>query len=571
MDPLIRGLFKQFRESNGLEAMREDDAFELFSASLLLRDDLLDQVELTDLLMDQSTPGVDVVLLEVNGQIVSSAEEAEELCAARNVLEVSLHALQAKTSTSIESPQILNMGDVIKSLFDGSVPGGYPKLQGIAEALAIIFANHAGKLKERPSVSAFFATTANDAAVSDSTVQARKSTVERDLRERPYLGDVSIAICGATRLYDASRKKSNANEADILLEKSVNLPKMPDIDQAILGVVSVEQLLKLVQNDDGSLDERVFYDNVRGFKGADNDVNAQIAETLASSDRALLPVLNNGVTVVATSYAPKPGDAVTLSGYQIVNGCQTSHCIHLAEEILGDSRSEVFVPIRLVVTENKDVASRIIRATNSQTAVNDSDLIALTEFQKQLEEYYQQDQLRSGLTYERRSGQFYSKDVTRTRVVTISEQMRAIAATFLDLPHLAARYPQHLYNEVGTTIFEAGHRYSPYVASAYAAYRLESAFRTSLEAEYKPLRYHILMAHKYELFRGRSAQMNSRDVDGQSQALVDSLRGNDYVVKFRAVAQRVKSAAGGDIPTADRLKRSPFTSELITSFMRNGN
>ncbi|KQX72669.1 AIPR family protein [Aeromicrobium sp. Root472D3] len=568
MDPLIRGLFKQFREGQGLEQMREDDAFELFAASLLLRDDLLDQVELSDLLMDKSTPGVDVVLLEVNGQIVSGANEAKDLCADRASIEVSLHVLQAKTSTSIDSAQILNMGDVVKRLCSGSSPFDYPKLQGVSEALGTIFEDYAGKLKERPSVHLRFVTSANDVAVMDDNVQARAQTVERELSGLAFLGDVSVVVCGATRLYDASRTKSNANEADIVLEKSVNLPKMPDIDQAILGVVSIDQLLKLVQNDDGSLDERVFYDNVRGFKGEDNDVNAQIFKTLESSDRALLPVLNNGVTVVATSYSPKPGDAVTLTGYQIVNGCQTSHCIHLAESAIGEARSEVFVPIRLVVTENKDVASRIIRATNSQTAVNDSDLVALTEFQKKLEEYYQQDQLRSGLTYERRSGQFYSKDVTRTRVVTISEQMRALAATFLDLPHLAARYPQHLYDEVGRTIFEAGHRFAPYVASAYAAYRLESAFRTNLESEYKPLRYHILMAYRYQLFGGRSAPLNSGKIDTESQALVDSLRTNDYVSKFRTTAETVLATAQGQTPSADRLKRSPFTTELVGDLVR---
>ena len=32
--------------------------------------------------------------------------------------------------------------------------------------------------------------------------------------------------------------------------------------------------------------------------------------TLASEDRNLLPVLNNGVTVVASTYSPKPGDTV---------------------------------------------------------------------------------------------------------------------------------------------------------------------------------------------------------------------------------------------------------------------
>jgi hypothetical protein len=67
------------------------------------------------------------------------------------------------------------------------------------------------------------------------------------------------------------------------------------------------------------------------------------------------------------------------------------------------------------------------------------------------------------LTYERRSGQFYGKNVTKTRVVTINDQMRAVSAVFLDTPHAAARYPRSLYNQVGNEIFRDDHKFLPYL------------------------------------------------------------------------------------------------------------
>lgn len=51
MNPLIRGLFNRFKDAEEL-ALSEADAFELFVASLVLGDDLLSQVEITDLLLD---------------------------------------------------------------------------------------------------------------------------------------------------------------------------------------------------------------------------------------------------------------------------------------------------------------------------------------------------------------------------------------------------------------------------------------------------------------------------------------------------------------------------------------
>ncbi|UGT69875.1 AIPR family protein [Nocardia gipuzkoensis] len=569
MDPLIKGLFKEFRETQELLDMRESDAFELFVATLLLRDDLLDQIDMTDLLLDPGTIGIDLALLEVNGELVAGPTEVSAVCDSKRSLEVTLTLMQVKTSTSVNTSEILNFGDAIKKVLSNEVPAQHPKLSAISEALFAIYDGYASRLKDRPRVNLAYVTTANDDALSDSMVQDRVATVQKEVRSLSYVGELVFEVYGAASMYEASRRKLHANESDIVLEKAVNLPQMPGINQAILGVISVRELLKLIENENGSLNERVFYDNVRGFKGEENAVNQQIIETLGSPSRSLLPVLNNGVTVVARSYAPKPGDAVSLTGYQVVNGCQTSHCIFLAKEQLAAVADSVFVPMRLVVTDDEDVATRIIRATNSQTAVNDSDLIALTKFQKRLEDFYSQDPMNAGLTYERRAGQFYYRDVTRTRIVTISEQMRAVAATFLDLPHLAARYPAHLYAEVGDSIFDDSHRLAPYLASAFAAYRLETAFRTTLEPEFKPIRYHILTAYKYDLFGGNSASLNKRSIDDQSQQIVDTLRQPDYVAIFRETAHKIIRSAGGQLPTADRLKRQPFTQEMISHFMRD--
>ena len=331
--------------------------------------------------------------------------------------------------------------------------------------------------------------------------------------------------------------------------------------------MAVSELLKLVETEEGLLDEKVFYDNVRGFKGHDNRVNAEIIKTLESSERNLLTVLNNGVTVVAATYAPKPGDSVSLASFQVVNGCQTSHCLYLAKEALGDEAATVFVPIRIVVTEDEEVATRIIQATNSQTEVGANDLVALTKFQKQLEDFYRIDEAEVKLSYERRSGQFFSVDVTKTRVVTISDQMRAISALFLDSPHAAARYTQRLYDDVGDTIFRDDHRLLPYQASAFAAYRLENAFRTGLDPKYKPVRYHILMVFKYQLLTSRSSPLASSAADSEARRIIAALKSPDHLNLFRRAAEAIVEVGGGVVPTSDRLKRQGFTQELIRALL----
>ncbi|MBV9483393.1 MAG: AIPR family protein [Acidobacteria bacterium] len=480
---------------------------------------------------------------------------------------MSLHFIQAKQSSSISSADILSFGDTVRKFLNNAGFEGCTRIGALAAALRYVFDKHATSLKVSPYATLHFVTTAPKAATIDPTVLDRTNTIVHHITDLGFIGKVSVKIFGADDLHESWVRKNHANEVEIQLEKQVNLPKMPGVDQAILGIVSVAELLKLTQSSDGSLDERVFYDNVRGFKGESNPVNRKIMNTLRSAERELLPVLNNGVTVVAASYSPKPGDSVAISGFQVVNGCQTSHCLYLSRESLGDAITSVHVPLKLVVTSNEDVTTRIIEATNSQTEVQENDLVALTKFQKRLEDFYKLDPLDIKLTYERRSGQFYGKNVIKTRVVTINDQMRAVSAVFLDNPHAAARYPRSLYSQVGNSIFRDDHIFLPYLAAAFAAYRIENAFKTGLDPSYKPARYHILMACKYQILGVRSALLNSVICEQQSQKIIAALKKPDQVELFQAAAETVVDAGGGRLVSPDRLKRQQFTQELISALI----
>src|SRR3546814_10550388 len=129
---------------------------------------------------------------------------------------------------------------------------------------------------------------------------------------------------------------------------------MLGVDGAVLGIVPRSELFKMISIGD-VIDERSVYDNVRGFQGESNAVNARIMDTMTSSAASLLPILNNGITVVADRFSALPGDAYSLAGYQIVNGCQTSHSLFFAARQVGFEEAEqTFVPMRVVATQDED-------------------------------------------------------------------------------------------------------------------------------------------------------------------------------------------------------------------------
>lgn len=59
--------------------------------------------------------------------------------------------------------------------------------------------------------------------------------------------------------------------------------------------------------------------------------------------------------------------------------------------------------------------------------------------------------------------------------------------------------------------------------------------------------------------------LESSKVEAQSETLIAALKKPEQVELFRTAAEAVMSAAGGELPSPDRLKRQQFTTELVNA------
>ncbi|EHV1343017.1 AIPR family protein, partial [Salmonella enterica subsp. enterica serovar Amsterdam] len=184
------------------------------------------------------------------------------------------------------------------------------------------------------------------------------------------------------------------------------------------------------------------------FQG-ENPVNKKIKLTLENGKFDLFSVLNNGVTIVSSSLTPA-GNRFTLRDYQVVNGCQTSHVLHECQNISGIS--EVFVPIKIIVTDSDEIKTDITLATNSQTEVKPEQLESLSLFQKNLELYFAAEKTQP-LYYERRSQQYNSADIKKTQIISIPVQIKCFASMFLNSPHLVSAYYGTIVNRFKGKMF----------------------------------------------------------------------------------------------------------------------
>jgi hypothetical protein len=255
------------------------------------------------------------------------------------------------------------------------------------------------------------------------------------------------------------------------------------------GQQCISTYIYLITDENSNILRGLFYENVRDFQG-DNPVNKEIEETLKTAAKDAFVLLNNGVTIVSEDLS-LTGDKFTLTGFQVVNGCQTSHVLFNNNENLTDN---IHIPIKLVVAPDDALRNQIIKATNRQTVVKTEELSALTDFQKSLELYYSAVAPEHRLYYERRSQQFRSiSGLEKIRIVTISTQIRAFASMFLDRAHQASRYYGTLLKDIENRIFIDGHAPDAYYLSAYALFRIESLLRKKqMDNHYRPFKYHLL-------------------------------------------------------------------------------
>ena len=255
------------------------------------------------------------------------------------------------------------------------------------------------------------------------------------------------------------------------------------------------------------------------------------------------------------------GNKFHLEDYQIVNGCQTSHVLFDQRANLDET---VLVPLRLIATKDDELIAAIVKATNRQTAVKEEQLLALNDFQKQLELFFGSFEEGRRLFYERRSRQYNTvPGIEKTRIVTLSNLIRAYAALFLEEPHRKTRTFRTLLGYVGRAIFGADHRLEPYYLAASALYRLEFLFRNGeVDPRFKAARYHILMAIRLLGSPHTPPRANSHEMVRFCEELLEVLwNPAGAAALVRSAVDVVDAVAAGNLHR-DNIRTEPFTNEV---------
>jgi hypothetical protein len=248
-----------------------------------------------------------------------------------------------------------------------------------------------------------------------------------------------VAFLKAADVADMARDQPATTRQLVLAEIPIATTKTG----GYVAVVRLSEYSAFITDDAGRLDASLFEANVRDYEG-DVSVNQSIQDTLTrEQDDVDFWWLNNGVTIVARKVQPA-GKLLQLDAPQVVNGLQTSNEIHKRRQTSAGLRAEMEVRcilVKVIQAEDDAVRDRIIRATNSQTALGPSALRATDKVQRQIEEFLSG----RGLFYERRRRHYFNQGKTVDALVSIDQMGQALLSVFVQYPHIARGESSRVY------------------------------------------------------------------------------------------------------------------------------
>jgi AIPR protein len=494
MQKIIKTLLDDFRLAQNIDTSEtESKAFEYFCAYLTIGS-IAENTSTTahTVVGADSQPSVDAIGIIINGNLVENEDEVDTYISINNYLDVDFVFVQAKTSENFDSLVLGDLGAFADSFIEEDrCNTDRSEVARIRKIKNKIYKESKYFKRRNPAVHIYYVTTGSR-PTNDSNFAKKIQTITASFTQHSNTSQCHINLMGAKEIQELKRTLDNSIEREIEFTRRISLPQTLGIDEAYLGVVSAPTFLSLLEGPAGNMLSSIFYDNVRDWQGQ-NTVNSGISDTLKNSDsKARFVFMNNGVTIIAKKIRPT-GDKILLEDYQIVNGCQTSNVLWNNKATLDD---KVLIPLRIVATTDEKVITDIIRATNSQTEVTASQLLAATDFQKQLEQYFQV-QAMLPLHYERRSKQYTNSSIDRAKILTPISLMKAYASIILQEPHKTTKDFKSIVSKAGTSIFGSKHKLELYYMAAVAQYWIDQMLRKgSIDRSLTAARFQILLAFK---------------------------------------------------------------------------
>lgn len=567
MDRITKKLLEDFLVSQEIEGADESTDFEMFCNYSVLSNEYNKTFDVKSVTVGAGNDtGIDGIAIIVNGHLIEDTDEVDDLLESNGYLDVTYIFIQSKTASNFDTKEMHAFYFGVSDFFSES-----PKLPRNSDVekfseLSEYLLDNASDFKSNPKCKTFFITTG--VYNEDRNIAAVVSSSIAELESYNFFERVDALVLGANELGKLYRKTKSPIVSKFTFANKVTLPEIYGIDQSFYGVLPFSEFKKVLIDENDNI-QSVFDDNVRDFQGAGNLVNKNIGETLNGDTPELFSVLNNGVTIVANSIKTS-GNSLTISDYQIVNGCQTSNVLY--ENRNNSAIASIGIPLRLIVTNDEEIKSKITVSTNNQTAIKKEQLAAMSDFQKNLQHYYSSITGDGRLYYERRAKEYNSdRDVVKRKIITISNQIKTFSSMFNKDPHMVTTYFGSLVKKMGSpgsNIFESDHQFSPYYLAGLTYYKLDSLFNSGdIDKKYRKVKFYITMLVPMLASESSFPPFNSqKKCEKYCEPIIGKLNNEKICNKIFRQAVKIIDRSGAPIEDKQALKSRAMTDQILNAY-----
>jgi hypothetical protein len=218
---------------------------------------------------------------------------------------------------------------------------------------------------------------------------------------------------------------------------------LPDRTQVRVYSIRAKELLKL----EGIQDRTLFYKNVR-YSVGNTRVNKDIRSTIdQANEHNNFFLYHNGISIICDSLVEDlEHDKITLSGYAIVNGCQSMLSFFESRDKLSNN---LFVLVKIIrISPTSPLIKEITHNANNQNSISIRDLRSNDSVQKALQREFEEI-FNGAVLYRRKRGEFEG------RVEPVIEKdfaAQIVEAVYLGNPH-NTHLKQKMFGEDYADIF----------------------------------------------------------------------------------------------------------------------
>ena len=409
--------------------------FEIYAASEILKNQDLSYDDIDyGIVGNGGDGGIDSLYTFVNGELL---KEDTSINVSQKKNTIDLYVIQSKTSPSFQEDAITKFRESAEDLFNLSNntddhSARYNK--DLREKTGLFRKAYSQLARTFPklSIKYFYVTQGTEV---HKNVEGKVEKLRQCIFGLFSGCDFNFEFIGAARLLELTRDIPSSSR---ILEVSES--PISTVGGSYICLVNLKSYFNFI-SDAGALARSLFESNVRDYQGS-VIVNTGIRQTLQNSDSEDFWYLNNGVTII-TPKAILAGKQLTIEDPQIVNGLQTSHEIyqHFSEQESEHLENRA-VLVRIICERDEAARDRIIRATNSQTAIPPASLRSSDEIHRNIEDFLKAN----GFYYDRKKNYYKNKGMPISQIVSIPYMAQAMMAMILLKPDQARARPSTLLN-----------------------------------------------------------------------------------------------------------------------------